>query len=115
MRSPRCVAAVVLAMGAAVLLAACGDDVHTSSVSYKAPTYKDWPVFGRDQNATFYAPQTEISAENIGRLGIAWSTGLGPNQYLAEGYPLMVKNTLYVTTSSNETLAYNAVTGKRLW
>ena len=82
---------------------------------YKAPAYKDWPVFGRDQDASFYAPQTQINTHTVSRLGVAWTTGLGPDQYLEEGYPLEVDGTLYVTTSSDEVQAYNAVTGKRLW
>ena len=116
-RSWRRTAAAALGVCATLLLTACGGAGHTTTTtsSYAAPTYRDWPVFGRDQNASFYAPQTQINAQNVSHLGVAWSTGLGPNQYLEEGYPLEVNGTLYVTTSSDEVQAYSAVTGKRLW
>ncbi len=100
----------------AVAVTACGGGSHTTTASAsKTPTYQDWPVFGRDQDATFYAPQTQINSTSVSRLGVAWSTNLGPNQYLNESYPLEVGGKLYITTSSDEIQAYNAVTGARLW
>ena len=116
-RTGRRVVAVALAFGATILLSACGGGStrHIAPNAYKAPTYQDWPVFGRDQDGTFYAPQTQISAKTVSHLGVAWSTGLGTDQYLEEGYPLEVNGTLFVTTSSDEVQAYNAETGKRLW
>ena len=100
-----------------VAVTACGGGSKTTKTSaqYIAPGYQDWPVFGRDQDATFYAPQTQISASSISRLGVAWSTNLGVNQYLDESYPLVIGRTLYITTSSDEVQAYDAVTGRRLW
>ena len=109
-------ALAALALGLAVVVTACGGGSKTStSARFVAPGYKDWPVFGRDQDASFYAPQTQINRQSVARLGIAWSTGLGPDQYLDEDYPVEVNGTLYVTTSSDEIQAYNAATGKKLW
>ena len=99
----------------ALALAACGGPAHTPSKASVTPAYRDWPVFGRDANATFYAPQTQINAGDVRRLGVAWRTSLGPNQFLDESYPLEIGGKLYVTTSSDEVQAYDARTGARLW
>src|ERR1700679_73429 len=77
---------------AAVVLAACGG---RSAVS------------GRDRDNTRFATQDEINTENIGELGEAWSTGLGPNQYLMESFPLVLGEDVYVTTSTDEVMAIN--------
>ncbi len=100
------------------LLAACVGAVAACSGAgpvYHPPSYHDWPYFGRDRNATRYAPETQINAGTVKRLGIAWSTGLGPGQYLVEGFPLEVGGTLYLTTSTDEVQAYNAATGHLKW
>jgi PQQ-dependent dehydrogenase (methanol/ethanol family) len=75
----------------------------------------DWPVFGRDRDNTRYAPQTEINAKTISRLGEAWSSDLGGNQYLQESFPIEVDGVLYVTTSTDEVYAFDAATGKVKW
>jgi alcohol dehydrogenase (cytochrome c) len=87
----------------------------TSALPYNAPSYTDWPYFGRDRSASFYVPDSQINSSNVKRLGVAWSASLGPGQYLVEDYPLEIGSTLYVTTSTDEVQAYNAVTGKLLW
>lgn len=97
---------------AALLLAGCGG---SGSLSYRPPSYADWALFGRDRDGTFYAPQTQIDAGNVKRLGVAWSTGLGAGQFLVEGYPIEVGGTLYVTTSTDEVQAYDATTGRLTW
>jgi glucose dehydrogenase len=75
----------------------------------------DWPVFGRDRDNTRYAPQTEINVKTISRLGEAWSSDLGGNQYLQESFPIEVDGVLYVTTSTDEVYAFDAATGKVKW
>jgi alcohol dehydrogenase (cytochrome c) len=115
--------AVVVGLAACTVAAvgACGSGgtksttAQTSTTASAAPGDGDWPVFGRDQSATFYAPQTQISTSTVSRLGVAWSTNLGTNQYLDESYPLEIGGKLYITTSSDEIEAYNAATGKQLW
>jgi PQQ-dependent dehydrogenase (methanol/ethanol family) len=101
---------------AALLLAACGGGGGSGrALSYHPPSYADWPYFGRDRNGTRYAPQTQISAGNLKQLGVAWSTSLGPAQFLVESYPIEVAGKLYVTTSTDEVQAYDAATGRLLW
>lgn len=75
----------------------------------------DWPVFGRDRDNTRYAPQTQINARTISRLGEAWSNDLGGQQYLQESFPIVVDGVIYVTTSTDEVYAFDGATGKVKW
>lgn len=104
-------------VAAALWLTGCGGSGHhsSSSTTTEAAASSDWPMFGHDRDATFFASETQINRSNVSRLGVAWSHDLGPNQYLNESYPLVVGRTLYITTSSDEVQAYDAVTGKLQW
>lgn len=116
MHLKRAVQLLIAAAALGGLLGACGGgSENTTQVSYHAPSYSDWPYFGRDRDATRYAPQKQIDASNVKRLGLAWRTGLGPDQFLVESFPVVVGDTVYVTTSTDEVLALNATTGKLLW
>ena len=95
----------------ALLLAACGSHHKVANAAANV----EWPYFNRDTNATRFAPQTEIDAGNVRSLGLAWSASLGPGQFLVENYPLEVGGRLYVTTSTDEVQAYDAVSGRLLW
>ncbi len=75
----------------------------------------DWPVFGRDRDNTRYAPQDSINKETISRLGEAWHSDLGGNQWLNEAFPIVVDGVAYVTTSTNEIYAFDGATGRVKW
>lgn len=80
-----------------------------------APALSDWHLFGRDRNNDRFSPLVQINQADVGHLGVAWSQSLGQFQVLAETFPQVVEHTLYVTTSTDEVIAMNAVTGKELW
>jgi glucose dehydrogenase len=80
-----------------------------------APNIEDWPVFGRDRDNTRFATQDEIDTDNVDELGEAWSTGLGPDQYLMESFPLVIGENVYVTTSTDEVMQINGKTGHINW
>jgi PQQ-dependent dehydrogenase (methanol/ethanol family) len=80
-----------------------------------SPANDSWPYFGRDRNNTRFSPLTQIDSSNVGKLGVAWSAGLGPYQVLSESYPQVIGNTMFVTTNTDEILALDATTGKLLW
>ncbi len=100
-----------------MLLGGCGGSSGTGakSLAYSAPSYEDWPYFGRDTDNTRFAPQSQINRGNVGKLGVAWETSLGPDQYLMESFPVIVGQTAYVTTSTDEVQAINALTGHVEW
>ena len=108
------IALAALLIALAALLAGCGGS-STTSLSYHPPGYQDWPYFGRDRDNTRFAPQKQIDASNVSRLGIAWSNSLGAEQYLMESFPVVVGQTIYLTTSTDEVVAIDAVTGHTKW
>jgi glucose dehydrogenase len=72
-------------------------------------------VFGGVTDNTRFSILTQIDQTNVRRLGIAWSTALGPYQSLNESFPLMIGRTLYITSNTDEVIAFDAVTGRRAW
>ena len=80
----------------------------------------DWQAFGHDLGAQRYSPLTQINADNVAQLQPAWSIHLKPEGYtgrprLAEATPLVVGDTMYITSPYDQILAVDATTGKRLW
>jgi PQQ-dependent dehydrogenase (methanol/ethanol family) len=110
-------------LAATIVLAACGGGSSSSGGSSvangpdaaSAPETEDWPVFGRDRDNTRFATQDEIDTGNVDQLGEAWSTGLGPDQYLMESFPLVLNGTVYVTTSTDEVMSIDGKTGHINW
>jgi alcohol dehydrogenase (cytochrome c) len=107
-------AGAVLAL-AAVLAGCGGSSGGTASLSYHPPGYSDWPYFGRDRDNTRFAPQKQVDASNVSHLGVAWRNDLGSEQFLMESFPVVVGQTIYVTTSTDEVVSINAVTGHTNW
>ncbi|HVX33303.1 MAG TPA: PQQ-binding-like beta-propeller repeat protein [Solirubrobacterales bacterium] len=119
------------ALAAAIALAACGGGSSSTGSSTaaggstvasgngpnaaSAPDIEDWPVFGRDRDNTRFATQDEIDTDNVDELGEAWSTGLGPDQYLMESFPLVIGDNVYVTTSTDEVMQIDGKTGHINW
>jgi len=120
--------ALLLALAAlalsAIVLSACGSDDKdqggTTAAAAPTATVKDeigddWPLIGRDRDNSRYAPQTQITKENVAELGEAWSKDMGSGQKLQETYPLVVDGVMYATTSTDEVYAYDAATGAIKW
>ena len=82
-----------------------------------------WPAYGSDLAATKYSPAADINRSNVSHLAAAWewSTGETANAELKtrpgsfEGTPLMINDTLYVSTSYNRVVALDATTGRLVW
>jgi PQQ-dependent dehydrogenase (methanol/ethanol family) len=114
-------------LAAAVVLAACGGGGSSSGGSSSGgshanganaaafPETEDWPLFGRDRDNTRFATQDEVNTDNVDELGEAWSTGLGPDQYLMESFPTVINGTVYVTTSTDEVMSIDGKTGHINW
>jgi alcohol dehydrogenase (cytochrome c) len=124
-RAVKAISLLAAALLAAIALVACGGDSSSgsgdsssegaSSASDRPPSYKDWPYFGRDRDNTRFATQDEIDTSNVDELGEAWSTGVGPDQFLMESFPTVIGRTVYVTTSTDEVLAIDGASGKTKW
>ena len=86
----------------------------------------EWPAYGGDPGAQRYSPLEEITPDNVGTLepAWAWSTGeremddgkgerIRPGSF--EATPLMLGDTLYLTTPYHHAVALDAASGRELW
>ena len=73
----------------------------------------DWPAYGRTYGEQHFSPLDQINADNVQRLGLAWSLDLPPGNPVTQ--PLEVGGTLYFATGLAIVHAVEAATGKTLW
>ncbi len=73
----------------------------------------DWTGFGRTFGEQHFSPLTEISKDNVGQLGLAWSLDLPLGNAISA--PLAVDGVLYIATGYSVVRAIDAVSGKVLW
>ncbi|MFN0182140.1 MAG: PQQ-binding-like beta-propeller repeat protein [Gemmatimonadales bacterium] len=85
-----------------------------------------WPSFGNDPGGSRYSPLSDINDLTVVDLAMAWTwrskesehrdslggkVTAGPLQVT----PVVVDDTMYLTTSFNQAVALDAVTGRELW
>lgn len=112
------------------LVIACGPAGDRPTTSAEATPDADWPVYGRDQAGTKFSPLTSIDRSNVASLEVAWSwdTGESPisgpaapirGQTVRPGNfevtPIVVSDTMYLSTPYNRVVALEAATGEVLW
>ncbi len=74
----------------------------------------DWLSHGRDSGEQRFSPLDQISAENVARLGLAWSYATGTRRGL-EATPLVVDGVMYTSGAWSKVYAIDARTGKKIW
>jgi quinoprotein glucose dehydrogenase len=82
----------------------------------------EWPSYGNDAGGTRYSPLAQIDRGNVGRLRVAWTYrtgeigGVSPWGFTAfEATPLMVDDTLFLSTPYNRIIALDPETGTERW
>lgn len=75
---------------------------------------RQWLSHGRTYDEQRFSPLDQITAQNAGKLGLAWSLDLDNHRGL-ESTPLFVDGVLYTTLSWSRAIAVDAHTGKTLW
>lgn len=87
----------------------------------------DWPVYGGDAGGMRYSPLADVNRENVHRLTRAWTWATGetpiartdstraarPGTFQAT--PIVVNDTMYLSTPFNRVVALDAGTGRELW
>jgi quinoprotein glucose dehydrogenase len=82
-----------------------------------------WPAYGGDAGGSRYSSLQQINAKNVGELKVAWTFRTGElgqgvkdwNRSAFEATPILYDGTLYLTTSSTDVIAVDAVSGKLRW
>ena len=105
--------------GALVLLASCTSAAHAQRV--------DWPTPSGDPGAMRWSPVRDVNRDNVSQLRLAWTwkTGehtipAGPDQKparpgLFQASPVVIHDTMYVSTPYAAVAALDARTGRELW
>jgi len=75
----------------------------------------EWLTYGQSHSEQRHSPLTQITAANVGRLGLAWSYEIGQGGGKQEGTPLFANGIIYGQTNWSITFAVDARTGKELW
>jgi quinohemoprotein ethanol dehydrogenase len=105
-------------IGALAMLAACAAATQqlpgSAADPLAAPEAGEWLSDGRTYSAQRYSPLTQIDADNVSQLGIAWFDDYDTFRGI-EATPLYAGGVLYNTLAWNITIAYDARTGERLW
>jgi quinohemoprotein ethanol dehydrogenase len=104
-------AAVLAAQSEAQQSTRTVDDAALAAAARNPDT---WLTYGRDYAETRFSPLGEINAENVARLGLAWTYDTGAVRGL-EATPLVADGVLYATTSWSDVFALDARTGALLW
>ena len=75
-----------------------------------------WAIAGHDYANTRFSPLKQITSENVGKLQLAYSLSLASLRS-NESSPVVIGDTLYVTTSWGPKYVYaiNAATGAKKW
>ncbi|HEU0196449.1 MAG TPA: PQQ-dependent dehydrogenase, methanol/ethanol family, partial [Nevskiaceae bacterium] len=114
-------------VGLAVLCAALGvasatsqpppsvPGVDTASIVANQSVTDNWPTYGLDYASTRYSVLDEINAQNVGKLGLAWTFDLGSTHHGVEATPLVIGGVMYVSAPWNIVYAIDAATGEKIW
>ncbi len=74
-----------------------------------------WMMYGRDYSEQRFSPLTQINADNVTQLGLAWYADLAERGGVYETTPIAVDGRIFVTSPWSKVYAFDAKTGSRLW
>jgi quinoprotein glucose dehydrogenase len=82
-----------------------------------------WGSYGGDPGGNRHSPLTQIDRTNVGRLKIAWTYRTGElgagfaraDTLTFEATPILVRDTLYLSTATNIVIALDPATGAQRW
>jgi quinoprotein glucose dehydrogenase len=106
-------------VGALLLLSAV---LFASQVTRPAASRGDWPAYGRDAGGERFSPLDAVNRGNVTSLAVAWTFRTGDAYQPREGRPtafeatpLVVDDTLYLSTPLGRVFALDPVTGRQRW
>lgn len=92
---------------------------------YLSAQHREWPAYGGDPGGMRHAASTQITPDNVAQLKLAWIYRTGELDYYQnnhaaekaafEATPIMVEETLYLSTPSNRVIAIDAASGTEKW
>ena len=73
-----------------------------------------WLSYGRTYDEQRFSPLAQVTTENVGELGLAWSYDTGQTRG-HEATPIVVDGRIYLTASWSVVHALDAATGRPIW
>lgn len=82
-----------------------------------------WGSYGGDAGGNRHSPLTQITRDNVGNLQVAWTYRTGElgagfaraGKLAFEATPILVRDSLYLSTPTNIVIALNPATGRQRW
>lgn len=97
----------------------------TGAFAQNDPAQQDWRFYGSDAASSKYVPLSQINADNVSNLEVAWVWDTPDNAIFArddrasageyKSTPIMIDGVLYVSTSLGQVAAIDAATGEQRW
>lgn len=103
------IARSIILFGVVVSVAAC-----SGPAQYKATSSQDWPVYGGDYSNQRLSPLTQINADNVKNLSLAWAFNTGVSASF-QATPIVSKGVMYIALPFNHVVALDAKSGKEIW
>lgn len=86
----------------------------------------DWPAYGFDPEGTRFSPASQINAQNVHSLTLAWTYRTGEtrpelaathqaNRARFESTPIVIDGVMYLNTPLGRVIALDPATGSELW
>ncbi|MEM8650822.1 MAG: PQQ-dependent dehydrogenase, methanol/ethanol family, partial [Pseudomonadota bacterium] len=89
-------------------------EINTNSIIENDKSDKNWLSYGLNYSETRFSDLNKIDTENVGQLGLSWSTSLDSRRGV-EASPIVIDGVMYVTSSWSIVHALDAKSGKELW
>jgi quinohemoprotein ethanol dehydrogenase len=100
--------------GSALHIAKVVGAVQDKQISTIEDNSGDWLTYGRNYGEERFSPLGQITKENVGQLGLAWSLNLGTKRGI-EATPLVVDGIMFMSGPWSVVYAINTRSGKLLW
>jgi quinohemoprotein ethanol dehydrogenase len=88
--------------------------IDSAAITANSATSKDWPTYGLDYAETRFSKLNQITAQNVGSIGLMWTYNLESIRGV-EATPLVVDGIMYVTAPWSVVHAVDVRSGKRIW
>ena len=105
---------VVVAAGAAAYSQSGAGASTGTAVASRNSKDVEWTQHGGDPNEQRYSKLNQVTADNVGQLGLAWYADI-PERGGYQSTPLMIDGVLYLTAPWSSLYAFDAKSGKQLW
>ena len=88
--------------------------VQDQQIAIVADNSGDWLTYGRNYGEERFSPLGQITKDNVGQLGLAWSINLGTSRGI-EATPLVVDGIMFISGPWSIVYAIDTRKGKILW